>query len=67
MAVGLVATLPSFFFDTYLIKNFPVSFIWWAVFAALLTMLGKRNRQQREEHRRKTEHERSHALRIGAR
>ena len=67
MAAGLVSTLPSFFFDTYLIKNFPVSFIWWAVFAALLTMLDKRNRQQREEHRRKTDHERSRALRIGAR
>ena len=67
MAAGLVATLPSFFFDTYLIKNFPVSFVWWAVLAALLTMLGKRDRPGCEEHRRKTDHERSRALRIGTR
>ena len=67
IAAGLVATLPSFFFDTYLIKNFPVSFVWWAVLAALLTMLGKREQPGREEHRRKTERERLRALRIGAR
>ena len=67
IAAGLVATLPSFFFDTYLIKNFPVSFVWWAVLAALLTMLGKREQPGREEHRRKTERERPRALRIGAR
>ena len=42
IAAGLVATLPSFFFDTYLIKNFPVSFVWWVVLAALLMMIGKR-------------------------
>lgn len=49
MASGLVATLPSFFFDTYLIKNFPVSFVWWVVLAALLMMIGKRRSGDREQ------------------
>ncbi|MDO5094365.1 MAG: hypothetical protein Q4D79_13300 [Propionibacteriaceae bacterium] len=46
LAAGLVATLPSFAFDTYLTKNFPVSFIWWVVLAALLTLMSYRRRSE---------------------
>lgn len=36
LGAALVATLAGFAFDTYLIKNFPVSLIWWlTLFAAL--------------------------------
>ncbi len=42
IASGLVATLVGFAFDTYLTKNFPVSFIWWSALASLLTMMNHR-------------------------
>lgn len=38
LAAALVATLPGFFFDTYLIKNFPLSLIWWAALFAVLRL-----------------------------
>ncbi|MGO4957463.1 hypothetical protein ACTQ49_09390 [Luteococcus sp. Sow4_B9] len=34
--IVLVATILSFFLDTYLIKNFAVSFLWWLVLATHL-------------------------------
>lgn len=64
MASGLVATLPSFFFDTYLIKNFPVSFVWWAVLAALLMMIGKRRSGDGEQ--RSKAQRRPRVLKIGS-
>ena len=42
IASGLVATLVGFAFDTYLTKNFPISFIWWLVLASLLVMMNHR-------------------------
>ncbi len=38
LAAALAAGLVSFAFDTYLIKNFPVSFVWWSCLAVLLAL-----------------------------
>ena len=46
IASGLVATLVGFGFDTYLTKNFLVSFIWWVALASLLTMISHRRNNQ---------------------
>lgn len=48
IASGLVGTLAGFAFDTYLTKNFPVSFIWWVTLAGLLTMMSHRRRHERQ-------------------
>ena len=48
IASGLVATLVGFAFDTYLTKNFPVSFIWWSALASLLVMMKHRRIRERE-------------------
>lgn len=38
LAAALLATLVSFLFDTYLIKNFPLSLIWWCAFFTLIRL-----------------------------
>jgi putative membrane protein len=48
IASGLVATLVGFAFDTYLTKNFPVSFIWWSALASLLVMMNHRRNREPE-------------------
>ncbi|MDO5084709.1 O-antigen ligase domain-containing protein [Arachnia propionica] len=46
LAAALTASLVGFAFDTVLIKNFPVSLIWWLALAALLTMQSHRRREE---------------------
>lgn len=36
LAMGLVATLVGFAFDTFLLKNFPIAFVWWGCLFALV-------------------------------
>ncbi|MDO5066096.1 MAG: O-antigen ligase family protein [Propionibacteriaceae bacterium] len=62
LAAALTATLVGFAFDTLLIKNFPVSLIWWLALATLLTMQTHRRREEQQ----KFAWERA-LLRIGAR
>ena len=38
----------GFAFDTYLTKNFPVSFIWWSALASLLVMMNHRRNREPE-------------------
>lgn len=47
LAAALTATLVGFAFDTLLIKNFPVSLIWWLALATLLAMQTHRRREER--------------------
>lgn len=49
LSAALVATLVGFAFDTYLIKNFPLSLIWWCSFASLLSMQRYRRRRARPD------------------
>lgn len=46
LAAALTATLAGFAFDTLLIKNFPVSLIWWLALATLLTLQAHRRREE---------------------
>lgn len=47
LAAALVATLVGFAFDTVLMKNFPVSLIWWLALATLLQLQSARRRRER--------------------
>ena len=39
MSLGVLATMPAFLMDTYLIKNFPVALFWWIFTLALCRLV----------------------------
>ncbi|MDO4412644.1 O-antigen ligase [Cutibacterium sp.] len=53
LCLGVLATIPAFFMDTYLIKNFPVALFWWVftlVVCRLVTTSGWAKDPHRELH-----------------
>ena len=39
LSLGVLATMPAFLMDTYLIKNFPVALFWWIFTLALCRLV----------------------------
>ena len=49
LCLGVLATIPAFLMDTYLIKNFPIALFWWfftLVICRLVTTTGKDDREE---------------------
>ena len=49
LCLGVLATIPAFLMDTYLIKNFPIALFWWfftLVVCRLVTTTGKDDREE---------------------
>jgi len=46
LAMTILASLPGLLVDTYLIKNFPVSLLWWVAVFMLLVLEAERTTGQ---------------------
>lgn len=46
LLMGILCTIPSFFFDYYLYKNFPLSFMWWYFVFFALRIHSRRQRTE---------------------